>query len=71
MPEVAKLVPEDRLLIETDSPYLSPEPVRGRRNCPLYVKHVAEAIAKIRGVSYEYIAEKTTENAKRLYGIKE
>jgi TatD DNase family protein len=65
---VAKDVPFDRLLIETDSPYLAPEPYRGKRNEPKYVKYVAEEIAKIRKVSIDELAEKTKENFKTLFG---
>ncbi len=68
--EVAKVVPLDRLLIETDSPYMAPEPYRGRRNEPKYVKYVAETIAELRGISFEELAEKTSENAKKLFRIK-
>jgi len=63
-------VPLDRLLIETDCPYLTPEPHRGKRNDSSYVRLVAEKIAKIRGMSFEEVAEITTNNAKRLFGIK-
>lgn len=65
--EVAKAVPLDRLLIETDSPYLTPEPHRGKRNEPIYVRYVAGTIAELRGISFEELAAKTSENAKRLY----
>ncbi len=65
--EVAKNVPEDRLLVETDSPYLSPEPLRGRRpNEPARVEHTLRCLAEVRGVSAERLAEVTTENARRL-----
>ncbi len=67
--EVAAYVPEDRLLIETDSPYLSPVPYRGKRNCPVYVAEVAKKLAEIRKVSYEYISDITFNNAKRVYRI--
>ena len=70
LPEVAKIVPEDKILIETDSPYLSPEPHRGERNSSLNVHCVAEKLAEIRGVTAQHIARITTENAKRLYRIK-
>lgn len=70
LPEVAKMVPENKILIETDSPYLAPEPYRGERNSSLNVHCVAEKLAEIRGVSVEQIARITTENAKRLYRIK-
>ncbi len=68
--EAVKYVPMDRLLIETDSPYLTPEPFRGKRNYSGYVGLVAEKIAGIKGVTFEEIAEITTNNAKRLFGIK-
>jgi TatD DNase family protein len=68
--EVVKYVPDDMLLIETDSPYLTPEPYRGMRNESANVKLVAEKVAKIKGRSLEYISETTTSNAKRLFGIK-
>lgn len=67
--EVAKEIPIDRLLIETDCPYLSPHPLRGKRNEPSYVKYVAEAIAELREIPLEDLVKKTTENAKRLYQI--
>ncbi|SDN57330.1 TatD DNase family protein [Fictibacillus solisalsi] len=67
--EVAKEIPIDRLLIETDCPYLSPHPLRGKRNEPSYVKYVAEAIAELREMPLEDLVKKTTENAKRLYQI--
>jgi TatD DNase family protein len=67
--EVAEAISLDHLLIETDCPYLAPTPFRGKRNEPSYVKLVAEEIAAIKGVSYEEVASKTTENAKKLFGI--
>jgi len=67
--EVAAEVPLDRLLIETDCPYLAPHPFRGKRNEPAYVKLVAEQIADIKQVSVEEVARITTENAKKLFGI--
>lgn len=67
--EVAKAVPFDRLLIETDAPYLAPMPFRGKRNEPAYVKYVAEEIAKQRGISYEEVGQQTTINANRLFGL--
>jgi len=68
--EVIKTVPYDRLLIETDCPYLAPEPHRGKLNRPAYVYFVAERIAGILGKSVEEIAEKTRANGCRLFGIK-
>ncbi|WP_242224240.1 TatD family hydrolase [Bacillus cereus group sp. BfR-BA-01380] len=67
--EVAMEIPMERLLIETDCPYLTPHPFRGKRNEPSYVKLVAEEIARLKGLSYEEVAIKTTENAKKLFGI--
>jgi TatD DNase family protein len=68
--EVAKAVPIERLLIETDSPYLTPEPYRGKRNEPIYVRYVAGVIAELRGMTFEELASKTAENAKRLFRIR-
>ncbi len=65
--EVAKNIPLDRMLIETDSPYLAPTPHRGKLNQPGYVRHVAEFIAGLRGVSVEEIAEATTTNFFQLF----
>jgi len=65
--EVAKTVPADRLLIETDSPFLSPEPHRGRRNEPAYVIHTARCLAIARGEPLEHCAASTTENARRVF----
>ena len=65
--EVAKNIPLDRILIETDAPYLAPVPFRGKQNHPALVKHVAEALSKIRGLDYETIAAKTTENFYRCF----
>lgn len=67
--EVATAIPLDKLLIETDCPYLAPTPFRGKRNEPSYVKLVAEEIAKLKNISYEEVASKTMENAKKLFGI--
>jgi TatD DNase family protein len=67
--EVAKYVPLDRLLIETDSPYLTPHPFRGRRNEPAHVRLVAEEIAALRNMSVEQLATATGENARRLFKI--
>ncbi|QHZ44849.1 MULTISPECIES: TatD family hydrolase [unclassified Bacillus (in: firmicutes)] len=67
--EVVKQVPNDRILIETDCPFLAPHPFRGKRNEPSYVKLVAEQIAELKGLTYEEVAAFTTENAKKLFGI--
>src|SRR5690625_3350104 len=68
--EVAKVIPLDRLLIETDAPYLAPHPYRGKRNEPAYVKLVAEEIASLREMDYETICEITTKNACDVFRIK-
>ena len=65
--EIARDVPSDRILVETDSPYLAPVPFRGKTNQPAYVRHTAEKIAEIRGVSLEEFAEQTWENAMRVF----
>ncbi|RRV29498.1 TatD family deoxyribonuclease [Pseudomonas sp. o96-267] len=67
--EVARQVPVDRLLVETDSPYLAPVPHRGKPNLPQYVREVAEYLAVLRGVSYEALAEQTSNNFKRLFPL--
>lgn len=67
--EVARKVPAERLMIETDSPYLSPEPVRGRRNNPCHVAHVADFVAALRGIPAEDLAQATVSNALRFYRI--
>jgi TatD DNase family protein len=67
--EVVRQVPIEHLLIETDSPYLAPQPARGKRNEPAYVRHVAETIAKIKGLSFDDVARITSGNAMRLFGI--
>lgn len=68
-PEVVASMPEDRLMIETDCPYLSPVPLRGRRNDSRNIKHIAARIAEIRGTTAEHIAEVTMQNGKRFFGI--
>lgn len=67
--KVAAEIPLDRLLVETDSPYLAPVPVRGKRNEPAFVRHTAECVAKVRGVSVEEVCEATTRNARDLFGL--
>ncbi len=65
--DVARHIPLDRILIETDSPYLAPVPYRGKLNQPAYVKHVAEEIAALRGISLEEVGRATTDNFRRLF----
>lgn len=67
--QAAEVVPLDRLLIETDCPYLCPEPERGSRNDPSKIRFTAQKLAEIKGVTFEEIAKVTTENAKRVYKI--
>jgi TatD DNase family protein len=67
--EITKAIPDDYLLIETDAPYLTPEPFRGKRNEPSYLVYIAGKIAEVRGISIEDLARITTLNAKRLFGI--
>ena len=67
--EVAKQVPAERILVETDAPYLAPVPHRGKPNQPAYVRYVAEHIAELRGVSFEELATTTTANFQRLFGL--
>lgn len=67
--EVARFVPDDRILVETDAPYLAPVPLRGRRNHPAYVRATADFLASLRGVSREAFADLTTQNAKRLFAL--
>ena len=68
-PEIIKMVPMDRILIETDSPYLSPEPNRGKRNDCRNVKYIAQKIADVKGITIEEVAQKTYENAMRIFNI--
>ncbi|MBE0469010.1 MAG: TatD family hydrolase [Methyloprofundus sp.] len=67
--EVAKKVPADRYLIETDSPYLAPSPFRGKSNYPIYVQHVAQYIADLRETSFATVAQQSNENFRRLFNV--
>lgn len=67
--EVAEMIPLDRLLLETDCPYMAPVPMRGKRNNSAYIEYVAEKIAGVRGISAEEILRITAENTKRLFKI--
>ena len=69
MKEVAKNIPIENLLLETDAPYLTPVPYRGKTNQPAYIKYVAEEIAKLRDTSFEEIDKITTQNAERVFNI--
>jgi len=67
--EVVEKMPADRILLETDCPYLAPDPMRGRRNSSLFLTYIAEKIAEVRGISIEETAALTMENGKRFFGI--
>ncbi|WP_373047986.1 TatD family hydrolase [Vulgatibacter sp.] len=67
--EAVRIVPLDRLLIETDCPYLAPIPFRGKRNEPAYVRHVAEKVAEVKGLSVEEVAAATAENTRRFFRL--
>jgi TatD DNase family protein len=69
--EVAQVVPLERCLIETDSPYLAPVPFRGKTNQPAWVRHVAEALAQVKGLPLEEVARATTANTTALFGLPE
>ncbi len=66
---MAATIPADRILIETDSPYLSPHPLRGKRNEPANVAHTATCLAEVRGQTPEAFAEQTTANARALFRL--
>lgn len=67
--EIAQQIPLDRMLVETDAPYLAPVPYRGKSNEPAYVRHVAEFIAQLRGITFADLAKQTTENFFKLFKI--
>ena len=67
---VAKKLPQDRILVETDAPWLAPEPHRGKENQPAWVRHTAEFLAEIRGERYEDVAAYTTENCERCFSLR-
>ena len=69
--EVAKYVPLDRIVLETDCPYLAPEPCRGRRNSSLLMHYVAEKLAELRGITPQEVERITCENAKKIFRIEE
>jgi TatD DNase family protein len=66
---IVRIIPENRILLETDCPFLAPEPLRGKDNEPAYIVHTARKVAEVREVSVDHIAKITTENAKRLFQI--
>lgn len=69
LPEIVEKFPLERILVETDAPYLAPVPMRGKQNEPAFVTYVAAKVAKIRGISMEMVAKQTSINAEELYGI--
>ena len=66
---VAAMIPADRIFVETDCPYLSPVPLRGKRNEPAFVAHTARLVSEVRGVPFDDFAAQTTANARRLFGL--
>lgn len=71
LPDVARMAPLDRILVETDSPYLVPKPLKAKRNEPLFVRHTAAKLAELRDMTLEEIAQVTTDNVVRLFSIRE
>ena len=67
--EVVEAIPIERILLETDCPYLAPEPHRGKRNSSLYIPHIAQEIADLRGITYEEVVAQTEVNARKLFRI--
>ena len=67
--EIVKYAPLENILLETDAPYLTPLPFRGKRNEPAFVKYIAEKIAELKSLSYSQVAEKTSENTKKLFNL--
>ena len=68
--EIIEIVPNDKMLIETDSPYLAPEPIRGTRNNPINVKYIAQKIAEVKKMSLEEVAKMTYENTEKIFNLK-
>ncbi len=69
LPEIVEKFPLERILVETDAPYLAPVPMRGKQNEPAFARYVAEKVAEIKGISVETVAKQTSINAEELYGI--
>ena len=67
--EVVEAIPIERILLETDSPYLAPEPHRGKRNSSLYLPHIAQMIADLKGLTYDEVVAQTEKNGKELFNI--
>ena len=70
MKEVAEAIPMERIILETDCPYLAPEPFRGKRNSSLYLPYVVSAMAQIKGISEEEVISITEANAREMYRLK-
>ena len=69
LPDIVREAPLERILVETDAPYMAPVPMRGKQNEPAYVRYVAEKVAEIKGISLENVAEQTSRNAEELYAL--
>ena len=69
LPDIVREAPLERILVETDAPYMAPVPMRGKQNEPAYVRYVAEKVAEIKGISLEEVAEQTSRNAEELYAL--
>lgn len=69
MKEVVQAIPIEKILLETDSPYLAPEPNRGKRNSSLNIPYIAQEIAQLKGLKFEEVVQITNQNAKQLFGI--
>ena len=67
--ETVEAIPLESILLETDCPYLAPEPFRGKRNNSMYIKYVAEEIARLKGTTYEEVVAQTEENARKMYRL--
>ena len=67
--ETVKEIPLEAIVLETDCPYLAPEPFRGKRNHSMYIRYVAEEIARLKGITYEEVVRQTEKNAAKLYSV--
>ena len=67
--EIIKFLPLEKIMVETDAPYVAPAPYRGKRNEPAYVIEVAKKLAEIKGISFEEVCEQTTENVKKVFNL--
>ena len=69
LPAIVKNFPLERILLETDAPYMAPVPMRGKRNEPAFVRYIGEKVAEIKGITLSEVAKQTSENARELYGV--